>query len=153
MVGVGKSSVLEEITSILEREGSGYAVVELDDLAVLPRTDPSRPLHDELVERLAAFWAGTRTERLVLARFLERPEQLRSIRQALPDVDLFVVRLVAPPALIEKRLRARDEGAELEEHLAFLRAGDPSGFEDAVVEIGNRSPREIATEVLAAAGW
>ena len=96
-------------------------------------------------------------ERLVLARYVEDRAQLEEFRAALPGVELFVVRLVASQDVIERRLRARDSGAQLAEHLAETRAfaarGEANALEDAVVENGDRPLAEVAAEVLAAAGW
>jgi hypothetical protein len=92
-------------------------------------------------------------ERLVLARFLERGEQLDSVREALAGVDLFVVRLDVSRPELEARLRRRDGGRELVEHLA-LAAAEPPELGHAVVASGDdRRPDEVALEILAAAGW
>jgi ribose 1,5-bisphosphokinase PhnN len=95
--------------------------------------------------------------RLVLARYVEDRAQLDDLRAALPGVDLVVVRLIAPQDVIERRLRARDRGAELAEHLAeasvFAARGAANALEDAVIENGERPLREVAADVLTAAGW
>jgi len=62
------------------------------------------------------------------------------------------VRLVADAATRETRLRARDIGAELDEHLALLRAGEVPQFEDAEVA-SDAAPAEVAAAVLDAARW
>jgi hypothetical protein len=96
-------------------------------------------------------------ERLVLARSVHDPAQLAAFRRALPGVELFVVRLVAPPALVERRLRARDSGAQLTEHLAttvlFATRAELAALEDALVENGERPLGNVAADVLAVAGW
>ena len=67
------------------------------------------------------------------------------------------MRLVASQDVIERRLRARDSGAQLAEHLAesaaFAARGEANALEDAVVENGERPLGEVAAEVLTAAGW
>ena len=70
---------------------------------------------------------------------------------------MFVVRLVASQDVIERRLRARDSGAELAEHLAetagFAARGEANALEDAVVENGDRPLAEVAdVDAAAAAG-
>ena len=59
--------------------------------------------------------------------------------------------------MIERRLRARDTGAQLAEHLAetaqFAARGEANALEDAVVENGERPLADVAAEVLAVAGW
>ena len=88
----------------------------------------------------------------MLARYVEDRAQLEDLRAALPGVELFVVRLVAPQEVIEQRLRARDRGAQLAEHLAetavFAARGEANALEDAVVENGERPLAEVAADVL-----
>jgi hypothetical protein len=68
-----------------------------------------------------------------------------------------VVRLVAPHDVIERRLRARDSGAQLAEHLAeaatFAVRAAEAALEDAVIENGERPLAEVAEQVLRAASW
>ncbi len=67
-----------------------------------------------------------------------------------------VVRLTASTPTLEARLRGRDSGHALEEHLsefaqyAEVAAGLPA---DAEVMNGDRSIAEVAQEVLSKAGW
>jgi hypothetical protein len=68
-----------------------------------------------------------------------------------------VVRLVTPPTLLDARLRGRDAARLLEDHLAIMpalrRSMDESRLEDFRVVNDERSPREVATEVLEQIGW
>jgi hypothetical protein len=59
------------------------------------------------------------------------------------------VRLEVPREELERRIRGRDEGAELAEHLELIAAEPPKLFEDAAVP-GAGTPREVALEVLRA---
>ena len=160
-VGSGKTSVAIEIGDALEEADAPYALVDLDWLGWL-RPAPASLVTQEsaLTENLRLIWRTFReagVDRLVLARYVGAREQLEAFRAALPGVELFVVRLVAPPELVEQRLRARDSGAQLAEHLAetaeFAAAGERAALEDAVVSNGDRPLAEVAADVLAAAGW
>jgi adenylylsulfate kinase len=160
-VGSGKTSVAIEIGELLEASDVPYALVDLDWLGWL-RPAPASLVtqRSALAENLGLVWRtfrGAGVERLVLARYVEDSDQLEAFRGALPGVELFVVRLVASQALIERRLKARDSGAQLAEHLAetvaFAARGEQAGLEDAVVENGERPLRDVAGEVLTAAGW
>ena len=58
--------------------------------------------------------------------------------------------------VLEQRIRLRDSGVQLAEHLAFLDAYDAEGAEaraDAVIEIDDQSPAQVARDVLGVAGW
>ena len=160
-VGSGKTSVAIEIGEQLEDGDVPYALVDLDWLGWLQPAPASLVTQrSALTKNLGLVWGTFReagVERLVLARYVEDREQLDAFRGALPGVELFVVRLVAPQALVERRLRARDSGAQLVEHLAetaaFAAEGEQAGLEDAVVENGERPLRDVAADVLTAAAW
>jgi hypothetical protein len=158
-VGSGKTTLLLEIGEILDELGERYALVDLDWLAWLRLAPDATPtVHDVLIENLRAVCGTYRragVQRLALARFLERREQLDAIRQALGDVDIFAVRLAVPEHVLQARLRQRDTGTELAEHLALVAdTADLPPFEDAVVtDTGVRRPRDIALEILDRAAW
>ena len=157
-VGSGKTAVTIAIGDLLELRRQPYALVDLDWLGWVEPA-PGSPLTQRsvLVENLRLIWPTFReagAERLVLARYVEDRAQLDELRAALPGVELVVVRLVATQAVIERRLRARDSGAQLAEHLAHAAArSEANALEDAVVENGDRPLAEVAAEVLAVAGW
>jgi adenylylsulfate kinase len=160
-VGCGKTAVTVAIGEQLEARRQPYALVDLDWLAwVDPAPLAALTQRAVLVENLRLIWPTFReagVERLVLARHVEDREQLGEFRAALPGVPLTVVRLVAPQRLIERRLRARDAGAQLAEHLAetaeLAARGGANALEDAIVENGDRRLEEVAAEVLVVAGW
>jgi AAA domain len=152
-VGAGKTTVLQALGERLEERGEPYALVDLDWLCwARPRTGTPHELLCVNLARVAAAYADHGVESLVLARHLVSAAELDAVRGALPGVPVTAVRLVADAATREARLRARDRGAELEEHLLLLRDGEPPRFEDAEVE-GDAAPPEVAAAVLAAAGW
>jgi shikimate kinase len=159
-VGSGKTAVTLEIGQMLDGRDQPYALIDLDWLAWL-RPAPGTPMtvDEVLAENLRAVWRTFRragVERLVLARCLERAAQIDALRRALPGVEIFVVRLVAPLPVLEARLRRRDTSAELAEHLsAAASAGraEVAELADAVVDSGDRTARDVAQEVLAVAGW
>ena len=80
-----------------------------------------------LAEHLRAIWptfgrAGV--DRFVLARYLPGRAEVDSLRNALSGVELLVVALSAPRDVLEERLRRRDTGAQLAEHLEAVCAAD-----------------------------
>jgi energy-coupling factor transporter ATP-binding protein EcfA2 len=152
-VGAGKTTVLQALGELLEERGEPYALVDLDWLCwARPRTGTPHELLCVNLASVAAAYAEHGVERLVLARHLASAAELDAVRAALPGVDLTAVRLVADAGTRATRLRARDSGAELEEHLALLRAGEVPQFEDAEVT-SEADPAEVAGAVLDAAGW
>jgi hypothetical protein len=160
-VGVGKTVVLHEASGLLTEARMSHAMVVLEEIA---RSWP-RPADDEWNERmayrnLAALWsnyAAAGAERLLLELVLEQRSQLRHLRAAVPDVEVTVVRLRAPLGTIEGRVRSRTPHAVSEWHLGAARWLAPRmdcwAVEDHLVENGDRPLREVAADVLRAAGW
>jgi hypothetical protein len=160
-MGSGKTVVTIALGELLQGRGHAYALVDLDWLGWVDPAPGSRLTQRAvLAENLRLIWPTFRdagVERLVLARYLEDRTQLDEFRAALPGVELTVLRLVASEALIERRLRARDTGAQLAEHLAesaaFAARAEANALEDAVVDNGDRPVDDVAADVLKAAGW
>jgi len=159
-VGSGKTAVAIQIGELLEQQGKSAAVVDLDWLGWL-HLRSSAITADQLIARnLAAMWPNLREAGMayaVLARAILGREGLQALRAAVPDTDLVVVRLTASPATIEGRLRRRDSGQELEEHLResieMTRVMDREGMEDFAVANDDGSPGQVAQEVLQRVGW
>ncbi|HEU4561004.1 MAG TPA: hypothetical protein VFS20_24345 [Longimicrobium sp.] len=158
-VGVGKTTVLEEIHDVLASHGVPHACVERDALAY--SWPPRGHFNDQAaLENLAAVWANFRAAgagRLVVAGVIERVADLDGYRRAVPGAQITVCRLTAAAATRAARLRAREVGAGLEWHLrrteeleAIL---DAVRLHDFAVDNDARPVREVATEVLARAGW
>jgi adenylylsulfate kinase len=156
-IGSGKTAVAAELGHLLEERGVPCALIDLDWLCWLhPSPDPNR-LDELMAQNLAAILpnflaAGARA--FVLTRAVERQSTLKALREALPHASLTVVRLVASQSLIEQRLRRRDTGKELEEHLRqsqrFAAAMEEAKLEDATVMNDGRSIRAVAEGVLRA---
>jgi adenylylsulfate kinase len=159
-VGSGKTVLAIEIGHLLEEQGKSTAVVDLDWLGWLHMRS-SAVTADELIARnLAAIWPNLREAGMryaVLARAILGRDALDALRVAIPEADLVVVRLTASPSAIEDRLRQRDSGQELEEHLnestEMSRVMDREGLEDMAVANDDRSPHEVARDVLQRVGW
>jgi hypothetical protein len=120
---------------------------------VAPSEASNVSVHDVLVANLRAVWpnlAAAGVTHSVLARHVRGDVEVATIRHAIGG-DLCVVRLDAPVAVLERRLRARDAGSDLEEHLAA--SAGAVLLDVPVVDSGDRPVREVAVDVLAAAGW
>jgi dephospho-CoA kinase len=155
--GVGKTSVAIELGHQLGKDDVPTAVIELDWFGwVLGKTvDVERLIRDGL----AAVWPNLRGEgvtNLVLSRMLNRTEDIDSLRQTLDDVSLTIVRVIASREMVEERLRARDSGAELKDHLAESRSMtallDQAEIED--FRIANEgSVSSTASQLRTRLGW
>jgi len=159
-VGSGKTTTLHEIEAMLDQAGTPNAIVDLDWLAwATPAASSTASVHDLMVANLAAVWQTFRTagiEHIALARMLNDPAEIAAVRAALHGCETTVVELSVDPGVLEQRIRLRDSGVQLAEHLAFLDAYDAEGAEaraDAVIDVDDQSPAQVARDVLGVAGW
>ncbi len=159
-VGSGKTTTLHEIEAMLDQAGTPNAIVDLDWLAwATPAASSTTTVHDLLVANLAAVWQTFHTagiEHIALARMLNDPAEIAAVRAALHGCETTVVELSVDQGVLEQRIRLRDSGVQLAEHLAFLDAYDAEGAEarsDAVIDVDDQSPAQVARDVLGLAGW
>jgi adenylylsulfate kinase len=159
-VGCGKTTTLHEIEAILDQAGTPNAIVDLDWLAwATPASTSASTVHDLLVANLAAVWQtfhAAGIEHIALARMLSDPAEIAAVREALHGCETIVIELSVDPGVLEQRIRLRDSGVQLAEHLAFLDAYDAEGAEartDAVIDVDDQSPAQVARDVLGVAGW
>src|ERR1700680_897414 len=157
-LGAGKTAVAKEVIAIASAIGLSAAAIDLDWLGW---TTPTPGGGDGLIARnLSAiavnYWASG-IDHLVLARGVVNPDGIEMVAAALPEWKLEVVRLDATTATMERRIRARDAGAELAEHPAQLdeiaqRVREATPDVHTVVNDQRELP-EVAREVMRAAGW
>ena len=158
-VGVGKTSVLVEIHDILSQAKVPHGCVERDALAY------SWPEHGRFNEGMAELnlscvagnFLKCGAKRLLIAGVIESSSDIEVYRRCIPNARIQVCRLTADVQLRFDRLRAREIGAGLEWHLnrtqeldAIL---DRADLEDFTVDNGARPLRQVALELLHAAGW
>jgi hypothetical protein len=159
-IGSGKTAVAVEMGPLLEERGLPTALVDLDWLGWVHLGPAFHGVDGLIAQNLAAVWPNLRAagaRRLVLVRALHRREALDGLRRALPEADFTVVRLVSSRGTVEERLRRRDTGATLLEHLGetarMAEAMDRAALEDFQVENDGRPVSEVALETLRRAGW
>jgi adenylylsulfate kinase-like enzyme len=157
-VGIGKSSVADEISEILSEESVPHAIVDLDHV----RRSYPYPEGDSFnmamgFKNLAAVWAnysdaGARC--LIIPSVMEGSEDFEKIRLAVPGAEMYVVRLEASLDVNHARIRGREKTAEsLEWHLnrssQLSRELREKQLEHATIDTESKAPREIAAEILA----
>lgn len=164
VAGVGKSTVADALGRVLTEAGHVTAVVDTDMLAQFgpsPAVSPAGGrLHDELkCINLASVWANFRAAGarfLVAAAVIDSPAQLERYAESLAGCDVRLVRLIADIDTIRNRLRQRDTGPKLEQHLRALDEHGPMPTETRVEHFtvaNDRAPAEVAIEILVRAGW
>lgn len=154
--GVGKTSLVEEVADLLERQALPYAAIDVDWLCWFWAEDDATAdrvrlanLADVVGRYLAA---GVRY--VAIAHSVPDSAALDELRRAV-GIPLRVVGLRLPYSQIRGRLcgavtRGRQD--DLRAAGEWLTAGRGSGFEDLVLT-SDRPVGELAAEVLAWLGW
>jgi len=161
-VGVGKTTMITEMSGVLRAANVPHAMVDFDQLtASFPRPDNDDRWGTKLgLANLAAIWRNFHAagaERLLIARVVEARSELDGYRAAVPGAEMTVVRLRASPETLHTRLRQRGQGVGLQWHLEraveLATQMDESRVEDLLVPTEGRDPTELAREILVRLGW
>ena len=159
-VGAGKSTTMNALSELLQERGIPHAAIDMDCLRWVYPSPPGDPFASQIGwDNLAAIWPNLQTigpRCVVIADVVERRDQSRQYRAAMPGVDVTVVRLDVPMEVILRRLERRESeqtidwyrhrAPELQEIMERNRIGD------LVINVGDRSPQDIAIEILERAG-
>ena len=159
-MGSGKTTVLSEVSDLLEEANVAHAAIDLDWLSAM---HPSREHHGErlMFANLAAIWpvyAAAGAERLVVARVVEDRSDLQHYHDAVPGAQPVVCALEASIETMQARLRVREPGMNQTQAVtraaALADALRRARAEDFTVDNGaGRCITDVAREVLARAGW
>jgi hypothetical protein len=161
-VGVGKTTLVDEMSSLLRRAEVPHASVDFDQLtACYPRSPADDVWGTQLgLANLAALWRNYEAlgaDRLLIARVVEGRDELDGFRRAVPGAEIVVVRLRASVATLLDRIRHRGTSLGTDWHLArapVLAASlDAHPVEDIVVETDGVQPTDLARDVLDRVGW
>lgn len=154
-VGVGKTSVAEEMADILKIKSIPYAYIDLDNLAHAYPRPKDDPFHSKLaLKNLAAVWKNLKkvgAKFLIIPRVFESRDELKDYQKAIPNADIILVGLRAKLSTTHKRLRKRG-GSSLRWHLdraaVLTKQFDEKQIEDFVIKTENKSPSRIAKEII-----
>jgi adenylylsulfate kinase len=160
-VGVGKTTVAQAISELLDEHDVAHAVIDQDWL----RWCHPSPLHDPFqialgLKNLAAVCANYRAagaERLILADVVETQTDRESYRTAVPGAVITIVRLRASLATLHARLARRDAGASLvwhQQRAAELdRLMDRNAIGDLRIDTEGKPGAEVAWEIVRHLQW
>lgn len=159
-VGVGKSTVADEVSSLLSARRVAHSLVDLDVLAAtFPPPSDDRFNGRLALRNLAAVWANAHdvgSRNVIVARVIEHEDELVELAATIPGAELTVVRLAAADDQLVARVERREQGAGRAWHrhraleLARLLEDAPG---DVVIDTTGRSVSEVAREVDAAVQW
>lgn len=160
-IGAGKTTLAEAISEELHERGMRHALIDLDWLGqVYPTPEGHDPYaYDLALQNLKEVWPkfqAVGAERAVVAGTLLNQDHRDRLSRAL-SLPMCVVLLEAPLEELEDRIRNRNHGRLLEDFLARtpqvaaeIRA---AGIHDFKINNHDKSPQEVAREVLRRLGW
>lgn len=160
-VGVGKTTVGNEISNILLDRGIFHTLLDFDTLA---ETYP-RPPGDRFGSRLALknlrdVWtncAASGSLNLVLPHVIEAEEDLIQIRRVVPNAIVTVCRLRASNTVLTARVSQREIGSGRNWHearsLELAQILETSPYSDIIVDTDGRTVIDIATEIAGKVTW
>jgi hypothetical protein len=160
-VGVGKTSVAHEMFDLLSDRDIAHAVIDLDALGISWPFGEGDP-HNELMamRNLKAIWANfaaSGVDRAVIARVVEKAEDLTAYREAIPGAEIQVCRLTAGLDVLRERVGRRELGSSYENLVRrsaeLAESLEQSGPTDFTIRTDDRELPEIALEALTKAGW
>jgi broad-specificity NMP kinase len=151
--GSGKSSVLEALSSLLERRGEPHGSIESEQLSMgWPLLEAS--VWTAALADVLARWRAAGRERFLIAATTEDAEQLAAVITAAAASRTLVIALSAPPDVVASRIAAREPddwpGKErLIAHARALAKSIPSlpGI-DHTINTTHRSAPDVAAEIL-----
>ena len=158
-VASGKTTIASEIGEALGEQDQPFILVDLDHLGLAFIPDAPDRVMDLRIDNLEAIWPNVRAAgfRYVVLSCAPSTDDLGRIRQVVRDSDVHVVRLITPPDLLEARLRRRDTGRLLTDHLEVMpkleRSLENAKLEDLRVRNDERPPRGVAASIIEQIGW
>ena len=160
-VGVGKTSVAQELSGQLEQRSISHTIVDLDNLAQTyprPKDDPFGQIL--ALENLKALWTNARArgvQNLVVARVIESAEGARRVADAVGACRVKIVQLTASDDTLLQRVRRREIGSGQSWHearaLELSEKLSKADFSDLVVNTDQRTLSDIAREIFEAFNW
>jgi adenylylsulfate kinase len=160
-VGAGKSTVAVAMSELLERRQVRHVMIDQD---YLRRVYPS-PAGDRFAARLgyrnlAAIWPNMleiAPRCVIVADVVEdRAQSLADYAQALPGTQVTIARLDVPMSMILERLTGRESDESIDwfwKRAPELQAiMEREHVEDILIDAGDRTPYDVALEILERCG-
>ena len=160
-VGVGKTTIANELSNLLEHDGVPHTYIDLDALTyTFPRSEAD-PFGNELaLKNLSAMWENSRklgSKNLIIPRVIESKAEATNIAAAVGIEAPIICRLTASDDTLLERVRAREIGSGLGWHekrsIQLSAELSESKVEQLCIATNNRSVTEIATELMQQVKW
>ena len=160
-VGVGKTTVANELSTLLVNESVPHTFVDLDALTHTYPRSLSDPFGNALaLANLTIIWNNGRNHgarNLIVPRVVETRDYAEHLAQSVGISHPIVCRLTASDRTLLERVRAREIGSNLAWHekrsLQLSAELSKTRNEDFSIATDGRSITEIATEILQRVKW
>jgi adenylylsulfate kinase len=159
-VGVGKTSVGRAVSDRLTRRRVPHALIDLDWFETFWSPAKELEQREETLHRnIAAAWENYRNagaERLVFCRIVETKTVVNWLVEAIPGARPTVIWLTGAADQVLARIRSReaeDPNWFLNTSVQVAERVVPEDVADHVINVGERTPSQIADEALRLAGW
>ncbi len=156
--GVGKSSVVEEITNCLDQSDANYGAVDVDWLWWFNNSELDEGQAKQVllanIKSVISNYLDAGVNRFLFAWSIRNKRDLDALKDVIP-FPLKVIGLTAPLSIIEERLTgdaATGRKEDLNNTKQWLQEGLDSSIFDAEVS-NNRPILEVANEVLTLLEW
>lgn len=156
-VGAGKSTVMGAMSELLESRGIRHAAIDQDYLRVVHPYPVNEPFGVTVGYRnLAAIWPNLLAYDVRCAFIADVVEDkvssLAAHGAAMPGATISIVRLNVPMPTILQRLEGRESEIGLDWHRRrapeLQEIMERNNIGDLVIDAGERSPPDIAREIL-----
>jgi hypothetical protein len=158
-MGAGKRSVLAEASDLLALRHIAHAAIDVDALGLghLPDAVSSDGVMYRNLESVCRNFASSGVRRFMVARALEKREELDLCRRMVPAANAMVCRITASVATMEDRVKTREQGALQGQYVGRVAELDAildrARLEDFTISNENRPLDDVAKELLVRAGW
>jgi predicted ABC-type ATPase len=155
-VGVGKTTVAQEMSNQLAETGVAHTFVDLDALTyTYPRRDDDPYGQNLALKNLQAVWANAQIyypRVLIIARVIETAAGALEIADTVNASECTIVRLEAQDETLLNRVHQREQGAGHAWHearaLELSQSLSETDFANLVLGTDDRSVGDIANEII-----
>jgi adenylylsulfate kinase len=156
-VGVGKTSVADEVYETLKTQKVLVALINIDELGYAVPRPVDDPFNTRLqIKNLSVIWPNYSelgVKSLIIPCVVENEDDVESFRKAIPNAVIFVARLDASLATIEDRIKGRLMGGSLEWHLQRAKELKElfaeNRLEDVVISTDKKTTEQVSKELVA----
>ncbi len=160
-VGVGKTTIAIELSTLLSIDRIPHTFIDLDALAYTFPRSAGDPFGDVIaVQNLQVVWQNCRrsgSKNLIISRVIETAGYIKTLSTAVNIANPIVCRLSASDKTLLKRVRTREIGSNLNWHeqrsLQLSGALEESKLEDIYLDTDAKSVTEVASEIEHRIEW